>query len=228
MKLSYLIFSIFISVQTLGSQIYEVGIFAGGSNFIGDVGSTTYVSPNKFSFGGLFRWNRSPRHSYRLSIIHTSIHANDKLSIDPRRVQRGYFFNFKSIEVSAGMEFTFLEFDLHERGFKFSPYLYTGLSLLNHPNFFFGENRLKNENTRSNAFGVPITIGAKIRLSEHLILGTEIGARYTFSDEIDGSVPDARELNYLKFGNINNNDWYVFSGFTLTYTFGRNPCFCSY
>jgi hypothetical protein len=30
-------------------------------------------------------------------------------------------------------------------------------------------------------------------------------------------------LTYLKFGNINNNDWYVFSGLTLTYTFGENP-----
>jgi hypothetical protein len=28
---------------------------------------------------------------------------------------------------------------------------------------------------------------------------------------------------YLKFGNINNNDWYVFSGLTLTYTFGEKP-----
>ena len=105
---------------------------------------------------------------------------------------------------------------------------FLGFSLLNHPNFFFGNNELKNENTRSYAFGIPISLGAKITLTEHLILGTEIGARYTFSDEIDGSDPDAKELDYLRFGNINNNDWYVFSGFTLTYTFGRNPCFCSY
>ena len=228
MKLILSIFTLLLSIQNLNSQIYELGIFTGGSNFIGDVGSTTYISPNKFAFGGFFRWNRSPRHSYRLSLIHTSIHANDKLSSDPRRNQRGYFFNFKSIEISAGMEFTFLEFDLHKRKFNFSPYIYTGFSLLNHPNFFYGDNALKNENTRSNAFGIPITLGAKITLNENVILGAEVGARYTFSDEIDGSVPDARELNYLKFGNINNNDWYVFSGFTLTYTFGKNPCFCSY
>ncbi|WP_313791490.1 DUF6089 family protein [Lacinutrix neustonica] len=51
--------------------------------------------------------------------------------------------------------------------------------------------------------------------------------RYTFSDEIDGSVPDAKEAVALNsFGNLNNNDWYTFTGITLTYTFGRNPCFC--
>ena len=84
------------------------------------------------------------------------------------------------------------------------------------------------EKTNSYAFGIPIALGAKFTLSEHFILGVEIAARCTFSDEIDGSLPDSDELSSLKFGNINNNDWYVFSGFTLTYTFGRNPCFCSY
>jgi undecaprenyl pyrophosphate synthase len=29
-------------------------------------------------------------------------------------------------------------------------------------------------------------------------------------------------LKSSQFGNINNNDWYVFSGLTLTYTFGEN------
>jgi hypothetical protein len=35
--------------------------------------------------------------------------------------------------------------------------------------------------------------------------------------------PTNENLTYLKFGNINNNDWYVFSGLTLTYTFGEKP-----
>ena len=56
-----------------------------------------------------------------------------------------------------------------------------------------------------------------------------MGARYTFSDEIDGSEPDAQELKEIvRFGNFNNNEWYVFSGLTLTYTFGRKPCYCNF
>ena len=79
-----------MNLNLLNSQIYEVGVFTGGSNFIGDVGSTTFISPEKFTFGGLLRWNRSPRHSYRFSVIYSTIHGNDKLSSDPRRKQRGY------------------------------------------------------------------------------------------------------------------------------------------
>ena len=100
--------------------------------------------------------------------------------------------------------------------------------MLNHPNFYYNGNRLISEKTRSNAYGIPISLGLKATLTEHIIFGIEIAARYTFSDELDGSVPDTKELKKLRFGNINNTDWYVFSGITLTYTFGRNPCFCNY
>jgi hypothetical protein len=214
---------------TLGNaQIYEIGVFGGGSNFIGDVGSTKIIAPKKIAAGGLIRWNRSPRHSYRASVIYTDIFADDNLSGDPKRKQRGYYFSAKTLEISAGIEFTFLDFNLHSGDFIFTPYIYTGISMLNHRNFYYANNTLFPGKSNSNAFGIPIALGAKFTLTEHLIFGMEIAARYTFSDEIDGSVPDPEELNILKFGNINNNDWYVFSGFTLTYTFGRNPCFCSY
>ena len=61
-----------------------------------------------------------------------------------------------------------------------------------------------------------------------LILGIEIGARYTFSDNLDGSFPksDAGVPNGNEFGNINNNDWYVFTGLTISFTFGDLPCYC--
>jgi hypothetical protein len=71
-----------------------------------------------------------------------------------------------------------------------------------------------------------MVLGFKMRFIKQLILGLEVGARYTFSDSIDGSVPDNDALEDFRFGNINNNDWYVFSGISLTYTFGKNPCYC--
>ena len=160
--------------------------------------------------------------------MYTTLFGNDNLSSDPKRELRGYNFNARSLEVSAGIEFTFLDFDLHRRSFNFSPYIFTGVSMINHPNFYYSNNTLVSEKTRSNAFGIPIALGLKVTLTEHIIFGIEIAARYTFSDELDGSVPDTKELKKLRIGNINNTDWYVFSGMTLTYTFGRNPCFCNY
>ena len=74
-----------------------------------------------------------------------------------------------------------------------------------------------------------MVLGFKTTFTEKLIFAVEIGARYTFTDELDGSVPHSKDLiDNFSIGNINNNDWYVFTGATLTYTFGRKPCYCDF
>ena len=218
-----------IHLQTTEAQIYELGVFAGGSNFIGDVGSTSYIAPNQPAIGAIVKWNRSPRHAFRASVIFTNLEAIDTKSSDPRRQQRGYGFRNGLFEASIGMEFTFFDFNLHDNRRKGTPYLYTGVSLARHENFYFDNfGTLTSENTNSWAYGIPITLGYKFAISPHFILGAEIGARYTFTDELDGSVPDGDFREQFSFGNTNSNDWYVFSGFTLTYTFGQKPCYCGF
>ncbi|RNC84283.1 MAG: hypothetical protein ED556_12590 [Winogradskyella sp.] len=229
MRYLLLFLTIVFSYQTSSAQIYEIGVFAGGSNFIGDVGSTNYISPNQAAIGAILKWNRSPRHSFRVSAIFTNIEAVDSKSDDPRRQQRNYGFRNGLFEVSAGIEFTFFDFNLHEISLKGTPYLYTGISLARHENFFFDNNGvLTSENTNSWAYGIPMVLGYKVLISPHLVLGAEIGARFTFSDELDGSVPDADFRQQFSFGNTNSNDWYTFTGLTLTYTFGQKPCYCNF
>jgi len=215
--------------QTIDAQIYEFGVFVGGSNFIGDVGATNYISPNQLAIGGIVKWNRSPRHAFRASLIYSNLEVDDSKSDDPRRIQRGYGFRSGILEASLGLEFTFFDFNLHHVSSKGTPYLYTGITVANHENFFFDNNgTLTSENTNSWAYGIPITLGYKQSISPHFILAAEIGARFTFSDELDGSVPSAGFREQFSFGNTNSNDWYVFSGITLTYTFGQKPCYCDF
>jgi hypothetical protein len=80
---------------------------------------------------------------------------------------------------------------------------------------------------QSSAFALPMVIGVKARFFSNFVIGAEVGARYTFTDNLDGSNPKNNNFDNLRFGNLNSNDWYVFSGLTLTYTFGQNPCFCA-
>lgn len=223
-----ILFSVCLS-QKSQSQIYEVGFFLGSSNFIGDVGATNYINPKSPAFGGVIKWNQSPRHSFRFTAIFSQLRGIDSKSSDPRRIERGYEFDNNIVELSAGMEFTFFDFNLHSDSYRATPYLYTGISAANHDNFFFnGNGVLTSENTTSWAYGIPMAVGFKTTTANDIILGIEVGARYTFSDEIDGSVPDAEFRESFSFGNTNSNDWYVFSGITLTFTFGQRPCYCDY
>lgn len=226
----------FISSKT-SSQNFEIGPFLGGANYIGDVGNATFIKPSTMVFGGLFKWNRSDRHSFRFSLMYAEIEADDMKSNETRRQQRGYYFTNSITEASLGLEFTFWEWDLHSNTEQSTPYLYTGL------NYFFADHHLLKEQAYTNPdlnelqkagsaweFAIPLVMGYKQTLNSYLSGGIEIGARYTFTDNFDGSKPSEVDSSFRNrdFGNRNTNDWYVFTGVYLTINFGHIACFKEY
>ena len=226
----YKLFHLFLLLFffTTNAQIHELGFFAGGSNYVGDVGLTTYISPNEPVFGIIYKWNKSPRHSYRFSYSQSKIAANDLDSKEPSRNQRGYRFENSIKEVSLGLEFNFFDFNLHDIERKFTPYVSSGISLLVYDELYYivttiptpGAARIT---STSGTFAIPMTLGVKTNIFPQVILALETGARYTLTDNLDGSNPKRS----TGFGNINNNDVYLFSGVTITYTFGETPCYCA-
>lgn len=222
----FLLLLFFFTFSVSNAQIHEIGVFGGGSNFIGDVGSTTYVNPNEFAFGLLYKWNKSPRHSWRISLTHAKITADDDKSKDERRKLRDYDFENTIKEVSLGLEFNFFDFNLHELDRQITPYVFLGLTYTHYEGLFFVNGETTSDSNHG-TLSVPMVLGVKSNITKNLILGFEIGPRYTLADDIDGSFPKNENLEDLRFGNINSNDWYVFSGFTLTYTFGNKPCYCA-
>ena len=235
-KLFHLLF--LAPIMVMNAQTHEFGVFLGGSNYIGDIGSTTYIAPNEPAFGILYKWNKSPRHAYRFSYTQSKIVASDLGSKELSRYGREYHFENNIKEVSLGLEFNFFDFDLFDFKTKFTPYIYSGLS------GFLGTYSLTTPDlttvgvitvTKKEVMtSIPMIIGIKSNINNSIIIGLETGLRYTFSDNFDGSRTNhiIKRIPYLdktisKFGNVNNNDWYVFSGLTLTYTFGKKPCYCA-
>ncbi|GGE08127.1 type IX secretion system protein PorG [Psychroflexus salis] len=225
---------VFLS-SSLHAQTYEVGVMIGGTNFTGDVGSTSYVLPEDYanrsngSFGLIFKWNRSVRHSFRFSILRARTYGDDRRSRMNRRIARNYRFNQDMTEISAGIEYTFWDWDPHEAKTQITPYLATG------PTYFFAHHHFARNNRLAKgeqfgSFAIPMIFGVKVNIATHWVLAGEFGARYTFTDNLDGSNPSEinGETNFTNFGNPNTNDWYMFAGFTLTYSFGRKPCYCNF
>lgn len=211
---------------SLQAQIHEIGVFLGGSNYVGDVGKTTYIAPNEPAFGILYKWNKSPRHAWRIGYSQSTISANDRDSEEASRSQREYHFENSIKELSLALEFNFFDFNLHTLDQKFTPYVTSGINFLRYEDLYIETGETK-KNEGKNTIAIPMILGIKSNISRRLVLAAEVGARYTFTDNLDGSNPKEDRFNALRFGNLNNNDWYVFSGITLTYTFGEKPCYCA-
>lgn len=208
----------------LSAQTYEIGLFSGGSNLIADVGQNSYLIPSGFAYGAVAKWNASKRYAWRGSVYYGQVTANDLKSNNTAKQQRGYIADNSILEYSLGLEFNFVEYNLHKLGPAFTPYLYTGFTYFRYDFMYFDAQQLQDIGQKDGNFAIPMTVGAKYRLNQFLILGAEIGARYTFTDNLDASNPQNSNFEFASFGNILSDDWYVFSGLTLTYTFGRKPC----
>jgi len=212
------------------AQTYEIGGMIGGANYIGDVGNSAYVNPNSLAVGGIIKWNRSPRHSFRASLLVAQIKGDDIKSDESRRNQRAYKFKNTIKELSVGIEYTFWEFDVHSQKSISAPYLYTGLTAFSYNDLYKNNKNDIVSSGESISLAIPMVVGYKTSITRYVKLGLEIGARYTFTDNLDGSNPNKADADNdsLKFGNTQNDDWYVFSGVTLTFAFGRKPCYCNF
>ena len=170
-KIILLIF--FFSTVHVFPQDNEIGIFAGGSNYIGDVGPTTYISPFSYNastnyVGGIiFRKNFNERISARAKFNYSKIGSSDNWPQTANyRQQRGKYFKNKIIEFGLGIDFNFFEFDVFENSLQMTPYISTGIS-------YFSYDALRYQQTESKAIkyadaynlSLPITLGYKIKLA---------------------------------------------------------------
>lgn len=233
MKSLYFCLIVILSLQTALSQTYEIGGIFGNTAFVGDVGSTQVVNRDDFfaldqsSYGLLFRWNRSKRHSFRFSAMQIKTYGYDSNSDIQERQMRNLSFETDINEISIGMEYTFWEWDLHSiKRPQFVPYLHTGIAYFFTDHYARAGNELINSGDL-NGFSIPMTLGGKVTLGRRFVFSAEFTPRYTFTDNIDGSAPSELDNQgaFQEFGNPNSNDWYIFAGFSLTYTFGRKPCY---
>lgn len=229
MKKGFFILLFWFCAFNGSAQIHELGIFAGGSNTIADVGNTRFVYANSAATGIVYKWNFTTRYALRASFKTSKLKSYDYYSNDISRFRRFITVDNPIYEFSAGFEFNFFDFNLHDDDLEFTPYFFTGV------NYFQHDLQTVNDITQEvvkydgdQTFALPAIVGIKGNISSVFVVGFEVGVRYTFTDNLDGSNPVGQFQNnsFLKHGALYNNDWYVFTGFTLSFTFGRLPCYC--
>ncbi len=202
-------------------QIHEIGAFIGGSNYVGDVGKTAYLLPNNFSGSIIYKNNINPRIALRATLSYLAISGDDAKSSNSVRINRNFNFKNEIKEFAVGIEYNFFEYDMTSLDQSYTPYILLELAAFNYntvaSEVSTGEYNLKN----ATSFAIPFGLGFKTRIADNIGFAIETRIRYTFKDDIDYTTNKIQSLN---FGG-NSNDWYMFTGISLVYAFGRPACY---
>jgi len=252
----FLVVFTFCLSQVMLAQRHEIGVFAGGSNVIGDVGKSTYINPFPtktevggkiflpISIGGLYRFNINPQMGFRANISYSKVGASDHRAKEQYKIDRNKNFRNNIIEGSLLFEYNFFDVNSDQETAQ-SPYIFFGVGAFSakQKNYDYDpdENVIIEKGKYKTGLSIPFGVGYKFRYNYNWILSIESGVRYTgidyidynrgeFTDRFKESIEDGtlprNEYNKRIYGNLSNKDWYVITGISLTYAFGRPACYC--
>jgi hypothetical protein len=181
----------------------EIGIFLGGSYYIGDLNPVQHFGPQTQPAGGaVFRYTINPRLALRANAFFGTIQADDALSPFPAQQQRNLNFKSKVAELSAQVEFNFLDYQIGNERRKFSPYIFLGAAgfkfnpIGTYHNYKYTLQPLATEGQGLEGgaskkkyklvqFSIPFGVGIKTNLAKNIGLSLEWGMRKTFTDYLD-------------------------------------------
>jgi len=181
---------------------HEVGLFAGVSNYHGDL-QDKWFPDNGYrpNVGVFYKYFMNPRVGIRLGANYSKITAADSLSDIAVKQLRNLRFESKLFEMHAGLEINLLPVD-RERA-KVSPYIFGGLSVFYFNPYTDGMNGEKvmlrplstegqgmsqypdRKNYSNINVALPFGGGMKFFIGKTLMLTTELGFRYTATDYLD-------------------------------------------
>lgn len=215
MKFFLGVFIMIFSLMEISAQKYfDAGLTGGGSYYLGEINPSRQFYDLSPAYGGFVRYNVNNREAFRLSLIHMGLRGNDADFHNIYQQLRNVSFHASFLEVSTTFEFNFLPYVTHKLKNGFSPYLFGGIGYVTFVN---------STSNKGNNFSVPFGMGVKYTLSKVIGAGFEWGMRKYFDDNIDGITnPGGKEMKPF----INNNDWFSFAGFFISFRLHDNSGDC--
>ena len=210
---------LFLLTGTSFAQISEIGGGIGALSYTGDLQNGYRFFTNRPAGTLHLRSNIQDHVSLKYGLTLGNVIGRDDPPQDAFATQRNASFSIFLVEVSAMIEYSFLDFKGYGAPFRWSPYLYAGAGLFT----FFGQN--ERNGTYSNVQPViPIGFGFKYLYNPRWIIGLKFGARATFFDYLDNVSDSNRSRKTYQYGNSYTNDKYYFIGITLDYSLFTIPC----
>ncbi|HEX3933950.1 MAG TPA: DUF6089 family protein [Puia sp.] len=194
------IFLVGILFPLLTHAQWNVNLYGGFSNYIGDLESSKYTtSQSNGSFGAGIQYDLTGHFSLLSNLTYGRISAADGYS---KQVDlRARNLNFESVIGEWNLLLEYNLFDL--RSHRLTPYVFGGIALFHfnpyahdtsgkkvflRPLSTEGEGLSEYPNRKQYAltqFSIPFGGGIKFRVSDRVVLAYEIGMRKTFTDYLD-------------------------------------------
>jgi hypothetical protein len=243
----------FVSL-TATAQTWEVGGFAGGAGYMGDLNQN---DPFKFSgvAGGAFvRRNFDGYLSLKLGFNYGVIKGADSLSQNAQAFSRNLSFKTQLSELSLTGEFNFMEYVPSVSKNYYTPYVFAGIAYTGYtPQAVYqGQTydlrTLQTEGVSypGSTIAIPFGVGIKYNIAGRLTLGADLGYRIAstdYLDDVSGVYPDRTKLQTAlsaalsdrsanhkgvpgtQRGDLRPKDTYMFLGLSLSYTFITQKCY---
>jgi|TARA_B110000240_G_scaffold193442_1_gene239292 hypothetical protein len=199
--LTVLFFCLNISAQTFKPST-EIGFSGGVSYYIGDLNSSHFNSA-KPAISISAKRNLDRRFSIKAELKISSISADDRISSDAINLDRGLHYKSNLQELSGQIEFNFLEYEIGNPAHKWSPFLFTGITIFNFNPLSENSNGewvelqpLGTEGQGTTAYpqrkeysrtqwSIPMGGGLKLSLSESFNILFSFSMNKTFTDYLD-------------------------------------------
>ncbi len=213
-KITLVLCATFLLANLSFSQTFEVGLFMGASNYMGDLQSKHVErAESKMAFGIYGKYNFTDYLSARVGFTKGQISGNDRYSENETgRKMRNLHFQSKISEINILAECHFLAFLLDERPWV-SPYVFGGIAGFHFNPQAVYENQvydLQPLGTEGQGLeggpdkyglyqiALPAGFGAEMKIGGAIKIGAELGLRKTFTDYLDDISGNYADIELLE------------------------------
>ncbi len=201
---------VFFIVFLSGKAQLEIGGFAGGSYYVGDINPKIPFRQTNIGYGILFRYALNSRWALKVNVYEGSLTGDDKVV----KYDENRSLKFKSdiTELAGVAEFNFLPYFTGSKKNYVTPYIFGGIGVVFHvPKV--GDVKLRDKYTEGQedadllnpdnsekrnystaAFCIPFGVGVKYSFSKRIAVSLEWGMRKTFTDYMD-------DISYTYYAN---------------------------
>ncbi|GAB2948785.1 hypothetical protein GCM10027048_12140 [Hymenobacter coalescens] len=217
--------SVFFAQVATAQNTSELGIGLGALNYKGELSPEYRLLNNRPAVSAFYRKDISAPVTLRGTVTYGLLRANDADVTGengnslPLPTLRQASMKGSLLDVAGTLEYNF--FDYHNRREKvhFTPYVFVGVAGFMAFTKTSGPQPGFNQSSNTLGIAVPAGVGLKLALSRHWNLGLETGARKAVTDLLD-HVKDQSPA----FANRFDQDWYYYTGLSVSYTFYKINC----